>query len=157
MNTVALDIYLARGHLRASVNMQHFSRVSDLFNNTPGQFLNVIINAVGDRPVESRASVIRLRDVLFVRPVEMQAPGGSDAEHRDRLAQRMVLELGGWRLVGDVHLVDSVRWIDFMTSMNDRFIPLTRSVVFAPNSGEAVETGFALVNGQRISALYEDD
>ena len=34
-----VDLYLARGRLRAELNLQGFSRLSDLFNNAPGDFL----------------------------------------------------------------------------------------------------------------------
>ena len=164
MNTIAVDLYLARGYLRATISMLHFSRISDLFNNAPGEFLSATVSAiggaspgsVGGQPVASRESVFRLRDILFVRPLEMQAPTSVQHEHRDRLPQRMVLEVGDWRLFGDLHLIDSIRWIDFMISANKRFMPVTRARLCAPRSDEPVDTGFVLVNGQRVSALYED-
>ena len=156
MNTVPLEIYLARGYLRATVPMQHFNRVSDLLNNTPGQFLNVTISGVGEHAITPRGSVVRLGDVHFVRPLESESRVTAQTEHRERLPQRLVLELGDWRLVGNVHLIDSIRWIDFMSSVNDRFVPLTSSVFYQPGSDEPHEAGFVLVNGRRISALYED-
>ena len=34
-----VDLYLARGRLRAEISMQGFTRLSDLFNNAPGEFM----------------------------------------------------------------------------------------------------------------------
>jgi hypothetical protein len=144
--------------------MLHFSRISDLFNNAPGEFLSATISGLGGpsaatlgpQAVAPRESVFRLCDVLFVRPLEMQAPTSVQHEHRDRLPQRMVLEVGDWRLFGDLHLIDSIRWIDFMISANKRFMPVTRARLCAPGSDVPMDAGFVLVNGQRVSALYED-
>jgi hypothetical protein len=165
MNTIAVDLYLARGYLRASISMLHFSRISDLFNNAPGEFLSGTVSAIGGSSagtaggqlIAPRESVFRLRDVLFVRPLETQARTTlQQHEHRDRLPQRMVLEVGDWRLFGDLHLIDSIRWIDFMISANKRFMPVTRARLCAPGSDVPMDAGFVLVNGQRVSALYED-
>ena len=37
-----VDLYLARGRLRAELPMLGFSRLSDLFNNAPGEFIGAV-------------------------------------------------------------------------------------------------------------------
>ena len=38
-SVAVVDLYLARGRLRAELPMQGFARLSDLINNTPGEFI----------------------------------------------------------------------------------------------------------------------
>ena len=37
--TAVVDLYLARGRVRAEIPMLGFSRLSDVFNNAPGEFI----------------------------------------------------------------------------------------------------------------------
>ena len=67
----------------------------------------------------------------------------------------MVLQVDGWRISGNLHLVDQVRWVDFATSANTRFIAVTEALVWPPSGAEPIECSFLLVNGARLSALYE--
>ena len=64
-----VDLYLARGKLRAEIPMLGFSRLSDVFNNAPGEFIGAsmrtasTINATGH---VRRDLVVRMRDVRLV-------------------------------------------------------------------------------------------
>ena len=45
-----VDLYLARGRLRAEISMQGFTRLSDLFNNVPGEFIGATMRkSIGGR------------------------------------------------------------------------------------------------------------
>lgn len=166
MNSALVDLQLLRGQVRAEVPMSGFSRISDVLNNLPGGYLSGVLRGLDGAPDGSgpaqvvhqrRELVVRLRDVLLVRPVD-ERPGSpaGEAERRDRLEQRMVLDLAGWRVAGAVHLVDRVRWVDFMATTSSRFLAVTGATISPPEPAQAVRCPFLLVNGARVSALYEE-
>ena len=163
--TTTVDLYLANSRLRAELPTRGFSRLSDVLNNLPSAFINGTLLYVtdptsGGEPVAERQArnlVVRLQDVLFVRPLEetSEAPTAPTVERRDRLQQRMVVQLDDWRIIGNLHLVDQVRWLEFVTAANSRFVPMTQAAVLPPAHGVPIECPFLLVNGARLSAIYE--
>ncbi len=159
-NAVA-DLYLAHGRLRAELNMQGFSRLSDLFNNAPGEFLNAsmrMASAIGanhELSFERRDLVVRLSEVRLVRPIEENPAVASAAAWRERLPVRVVLDVDDWQVLGDVYLVDRIRWLDFMTAARNRFISVSNASVRFVGVAEPLECQYLLVNGARVSALYE--
>jgi hypothetical protein len=158
VNPAVVDLYLARGRLRAEVPMQGFNRLSDLFNNAPGEFIGAFTHMASIAEhgnIVRRDLVIRLRDVRLVRPIDEQvSPIVLSAIH-DRLPARVVLDLDDWQVTGDIHLVDRVRWLDFATGASHRFIPVSNATVRFVGVAEPLECEHLLVNGARISALYE--
>src|SRR5438477_108568 len=163
MDTVTVDLFLSHRCMRIDIPLRGFTRVSDVLNNTPSNFLAGSLRGVSDLPEPmpfaehspARDMVVRLADVLLARPVASAPGSSSSAERRDRILQRVVLELGDWRLTGSLHLIDSVRWTDYATAMNDRFLAVTDATVQLPYNSASLESPFLLVNGARISALYE--
>jgi hypothetical protein len=157
VNVALVDLYLARGRLRAEVSMQGFSRLSDLFNNAPGEFIGATMRmastAVGVAEVRGDL-VVRLRDVRLVRPIEEQASIRLN-ERREREPARVVIDLDDWQVSGEVHLVDRIPWLDFVTAMRNRFISVSNASVRFVGVAEPLECPFLLVNGARISALYQ--
>jgi hypothetical protein len=157
VNVALVDLYLARGRLRAEVSMQGFSRLSDLFNNAPGEFIGATMRmastAVGVAEVRGDL-VVRLRDVRLVRPIEEQASIRLN-ERREREPARVVIDLDDWQVSGEVHLVDRIPWLDFATAMRNRFISVSNASVRFVGVAEPLECPFLLVNGARISALYQ--
>jgi hypothetical protein len=153
--TAVVDLYLARGRLRAEIPMLGFSRLSDLFNNVPGEFVAAYtyLAAASAR----RELVVRLRDVRLVRPVEEEPVAIVLNNLRDRLPARVVLDLDDWQVTGDVHLVDRIPWLEFATGARNRFISVSNASVRFVNVAEPLECHYLLVNGARISALYEVD
>jgi hypothetical protein len=156
-----VDLYLARGRLRAELNMQGFSRLSDLFNNAPGDFLAATMrmpSAVTSEHalvVERRELVVRLSEVRLVRPIDEQPGVPPTASWRDRLPVRVVLDVDDWQITGDIHLVDRIRWLDFMTAARQRFISVSNASVRFVGVAEPLDCEYVLVNGARVSALYE--
>jgi hypothetical protein len=152
-----VDLYLSRGRLRAEVPMQGFTRVSDLFNNAPGEFIGASLSmasTAGDAGVVRRDMVVRLHDVRLIRPMDEQhlpSPVGARVE---RLSARVVLDLDDWQVTGEVHPVDRVPWLDFAMAIRNRFISVTNASVRFVGVAEALECEYLLVNGARISALY---
>jgi hypothetical protein len=153
--TAVVDMYLARGRLRAEVPMLGFARLSDLFNNAPGEFIGAYtyLAATATR----RDLVVRLRDVRLVRPIDERVPAASGADVKERLPARVVLDLDDWQVTGDIYLVDRVRWLDFATGARNRFISVNNASVRFVGIAEPLECEYLLVNGARISALYEVD
>jgi hypothetical protein len=153
-----VDLYLARGRLRAEVPMLGFTRISDLFNNAPGEFIGATLRMAlaADGAPEVRGDlVVRLRDVRLVRPIEEDSrPIRLDAI-REREPARVVIDLDDWQVSGDVHLVDRIPWLDFATAMRNRFISVSNASVRFVRVAEPLNCPFLLVNGARISALYE--
>jgi hypothetical protein len=151
--TSVVDLYLARGRLRAEIPMLGFARLSDLFNNAPGEFVGAYtyLAATSTR----RDLVVRLRDVRLVRPIEEHAAPVVLNDLRDRLPARVVLDLDDWQVTGEVHLVDRVPWLDFATGARNRFISVSNASVRFVGVAEPLECQYLLVNGARISALYE--
>lgn len=156
--TAVVDLYLARGRLRAEIPMLGFSRLSDLFNNAPGEFLGAftrMASAASPGGVVRRDLVVRLRDVRLVRPID-EAPARIDlSQQRERLPARVVLDLDDWQITGDIHLMDRVRWLDFAMGARNRFISVNNAIVRFVGVAEPLECEYLLVNGARISALYE--
>ena len=150
-----VDLYLARGRLRAEVPMLGFSRLSDLFNNAPGEFVGAYIYLAAT--ATRRDLVVRLRDVRLVRPIDEQPSGGLKHNLPERLPARVVLDLDDWQVTGDIHLVDRVPWLDFATGARNRFISVNNASVRFVGVAEPLECEYLLVNGARISALYEVD
>ena len=156
--TAVVDLYLARGRLRAEIAMQGFTRLSDLFNNAPGEFIGAftrMASSVGDEGMVRRELVVRVRDVRLVRPIDEHPTSPSLADHRERMSARVVLDLDDWQVTGDVYLVDRVRWLDFATGARNRFISVSNASVRFVGVPEPLECDYLLVNGARISALYE--
>ena len=156
--TAVVDLYLARGRLRAEIPLHGFSRLSDLFNNAPGEFIGAfthMTSLAGEGGVVRRELVVRLRDVRLVRPIVERTPQASQGGYEQRLPARVVLDLDDWQVTGDIHLVDRVRWLDFATGARNRFISVNNASVRFVNVPEPLECEYLLVNGARISALYE--
>ncbi len=152
-----VDLYLARGRLRAEIPMLGFTRLSDLFNNAPGEFIGAFTHMASPDGVVRRSLVVRLRDIRLVRPVEEERHGVVLADIRDRLPARVVLDLDDWQITGEVHLVDRIPWLDFATGVHNRFISVSNASVRFVGVAEPLECTYLLVNGARISALYEVD
>jgi hypothetical protein len=158
INVAVVDLYMARGRLRAEIPMHGFSRLSDLFNNAPGEFVAAhtrLSTVAEDVSVVRRDLVVRLRDVLLVRPIDERPAAPAGDSHRDRLHARVVMDLDDWQVTGALHLVDRIRWLDFVVGMRNRFITVSDASVRFVGVAEPLECEFLLVNGARISALYE--
>jgi hypothetical protein len=156
--TAVVDLYLARGRLRAEIPMLGFARLSDLFNNAPGDFIGALthmMSTTGERAVVQRDLVVRLRDIRLVRPIDEQRRPVSLAAQRERIRARVVLDLDDWQITGDIFLVDRVPWLDFATGAANRFISVNNASVRFVGVAEPLECEYLLVNGARISALYE--
>jgi hypothetical protein len=153
-----VDLYLARGRLRAEIPMQGFTRLSDLFNNAPGEFIGAftrMASTAAETEVVRRELVVRLRDVRLIRPIS-EAPGARSANMlRERVPAQLVLDLDDWQVTGEVYLVDRVRWLDFATGARNRFISVNNASVRFVGVAEPLVCDYLLVNGARISALYE--
>ena len=153
-----VDLYVARGKLRAEIPMLGFSRLSDVFNNAPGEFIGAsmrtasTINATG---YVRRDLVVRLRDVRLVRPIEEASGPVWLGAHRDRVMARVVMDLDDWQVTGEVHLVDRIPWLDFAAAVQHRFLSVSNVSVRFVGVAEPLECAYMLVNGARISALYE--
>ena len=144
-----VDLYLARGRIRAEIPMQGFTRLSDLLNNATGDFIGAFTY------MAHRDLVVRLRDVRLARPIE-EGPAPVDlGAHRERLRARVVLDLDDWQITGDVHLVDRIPWLDFAAGARNRFISVSHASVRFVGVAEPLDCQYLLVNGGRISALYE--
>jgi hypothetical protein len=157
-NVAVVDLYVARGRLRAEVAMQGFSRLSDVFNNAPGEFMGAsmrLASVAGDVSIVRRDLVVRLRDVRLVRPIDERPAPVSLETRRERLHVRVVIDLDDWQVTGDVHMVDRIPWLDFVTGARNRFISVSNASVRFVGVAEPLECDFLLVNGGRISALYE--
>ncbi|TME37655.1 MAG: hypothetical protein E6I75_08160 [Chloroflexi bacterium] len=155
--TAVVDLYLARGRVRAEIPMLGFSRLSDVFNNAPGEFIGAFTrmsSSAADQSLVRRDLVVRLRDVRLVRPIEEQM-AISLAARRERLPARVVLDLDDWQVTGDLHLVDRIPWLDFATGARSRFISVSNASVRFVGVAEPLECDYLLVNGARISALFE--
>lgn len=156
--TAVVDLYLARGRLRAEVSLQGFPRLSDVFNNTPGEFMAAythMASTATDGGLVRRSLVVRLRDVRLVRPVEEERAPVSLTSVRERIPARVVLDLDDWQITGVVYLVDRIPWLDFATGARNRFISVNNASVRFVGVAEPLECEYLLVNGARISALYE--
>jgi hypothetical protein len=156
------DLYLARGRIRAELNMQGFGRLSDLFNNAPGDFIGATMRMAAATTGEAahltferRELVVRLSEVRLVRPIEENPSVPSPADWRERLAARVVMDVDDWQVSGDIFLVDRIRWLDFMTAVRNRFISVSHASVRFVGVAEPLECEYLLVNGARVSALYE--
>ncbi len=153
-----VDLYLARGRLRAEIPMLGFSRLSDVFNNAPGEFIAASMRmtfAVQGPGVVRRELVVRLRDVRLVRPIEEKPRRVSPGAIRNRVVVRVVMDLDDCQVTGEVHLVDRIRWLDFAASVQNRFLSVSNASVRFVGVAEPLECEYMLVNGARISALYE--
>ncbi|HLZ26143.1 MAG TPA: hypothetical protein VKV73_02370 [Chloroflexota bacterium] len=157
-SVAVVDLYVARGRLRAEIPMLGFTRLSDLFNNAPGEFIGTsmrmaaTINGIAGL---RRDLVVRLRDVRLVRPIEENSGPVWLGARRDRMTARVVMDLDDWQVTGDLHLVDRIPWLDFAAAVQNRFISVSNASVRFVGVAEPLECAYMLVNGARISALYE--
>lgn len=161
INIAVVDLYLARGRLRAEIPMHGFSRLSDLFNNAPGEFIAAHMRlstvAEEDISVVRRELVVRLRDVRLVRPIEERQAAQPSATYRDSVQARVVFDLDDWQVTGSLYLMERVRWLDFLVGMRNRFIAVSDASVRFVGVAEPLECEYLLVNGACISALHEAD
>ena len=63
-----VDLYLAKGRRRAEMNMQGFSRLSDVFNNAPGEFIAATVRMAATSAVESGLPERRSAESLMKEP-----------------------------------------------------------------------------------------
>jgi hypothetical protein len=157
-NLAVVDLYLARGRLRAEIPMQGFSRLSDLFNSAPGEFVGAFMrmaSTTADAGVVRRELAVRLRDVRLVRPIDEGRTLPSLGARRERLQAPVVIDLDDWQVTGSVHLVDRIPWLDFAVASRNRFVSVSNASVRFVGVAEPLECEYLLVNGARISALYE--
>ncbi len=152
-----VDLYLARGRLRAEISMQGFARLSDLFNNVPGEFIGATMRmaSTGDVSAVRRDLVVRVRDVRLVRPIDERPAPIVLGELRERIPAQIVIDMDDWQVTGEVHLVDRIPWLDFVVASRNRFISVNHASVRFVGVAEPLECEYLLVNGSRISALYE--
>jgi hypothetical protein len=138
--------------------MQGFSRLSDLFNNQAGEFIGAFTHmavSAGDGGGVRRDLVVRLRDVRLVRPIDERPTTVDLAALQARTPARVVLDLDDWQVTGEIYLVDRVPWLDFATGARNRFISVNNASVRFVGVPEPLECDYLLVNGARISAMYE--
>jgi hypothetical protein len=160
VTSAVVDFYLARGRLRAEIPMQGFTRLSDLLNNAPGEFVGAFTHMASSTAPGGairRDLVVRLRDVRLVRPIDEPRAPIVLAALRERTPARVVLDLDDWQITGEVHLVDRIPWLDFATAWRNRFISVSKASVRFIGVAEPLECEYLLVNGARISALFEVD
>jgi hypothetical protein len=151
-----VDLYLLHGRVRAEIPLQGSTRLSDLFNNAPGEFIGAAMRMASTAGEVRRDLVVRLRDVRLVRPIdEGRGPHTLQAARRERLPARVVMDLDDWQVTGDVHLMDRIPWLDFAVASRNRFISVSNASVRFVGVPEPLECEFLLVNGARISTLYE--
>jgi hypothetical protein len=150
-----VDLYLARGRLRAEIPMQGFARLSDRFNNAPGEFIAASMRLASMTGEVRRDLVVRLRDVRLVRPIDERPTPVTLGVRRERLPARVVIDLDDWQVTGDLHLVDRIPWLDFVTGVRNRFISVSNASVRFVGVADPLECEYLLVNGAGISALYE--
>jgi hypothetical protein len=153
-----VDLYVTRGRLRAEIPMLGFGRLSDLFNNAPGEFIGAsmtMASTANEAGVVRRDLVVRLHDVRLVRPIEERSGPVLLAARRERIQARVVIDLDDWQVTGDVHLVDRIRWLDYATAIQNRFISVSNASIRFVGVAEPLECEYMLVNGARITALYE--
>ena len=156
-----VDLYMAHGRLRAEIPMQGYSRLSDLFNNGASEFVAASVrmtsatHEAGAFSIERRDLVVRIRDVRLVRPIEERGAVLSPGARRERLPARVVVYMDDWQVTGDVHLVDRIPWLDFLDAMRNRFVSVSNASVRFVGVAETLECEYLLINGARVSALYE--
>ena len=97
-----VDLYVARGRLRAEIPMLGFTRLSDLFNNAPGEFIGTsmrMASTINDAGALRRDLIVRLRDVRWrVQSRRTPVPCGWG-----RIASelpRVVMDLDDWQVTG---------------------------------------------------------
>jgi hypothetical protein len=98
---------------------------------------------------------VRLRDIRLVRPIDETAGFSTPTAHRERMPARVVMDLDDWQVTGDVFLMDRIPWLDFMTASRNRFISVSHASVRFVGVAEPLECEYLLVNGARVSALFE--
>jgi hypothetical protein len=131
-----------------------------VFNNAQGEFIAASLrmasaSAAGSRGIERREMAVRLRDVRLVRPIDEHPGTRVPAAWRERIPARVVIDLDDWQVSGEIQLLDRIPWLDFMTAARNRFISVTNASVRFVNTPDILECEFLLVNGARVSALYE--
>ena len=156
-NVAVIDLYLSHGRIRAEIPLQGFTRLSDLFNNAPGEFIGATMRMASTGGEVRRDLVVRLRDVRLVRPIdEGRGVHMPQAARRERVPARVVIDLDDWQVTGDVQLMDRIPWLDFAVASRNRFISVNNASVRFVGVPEPLECDYLLVNGARISALYEE-
>jgi hypothetical protein len=150
-----VDLYLSRGRVRAEVPMHGFGRLSEVFNNAPGEFIGATVSMSVGAARDRHELVVRLRDIRLVRPINEADGFSTPTAVRERVAARVVMDLDDWQVTGTVHLMDRIPWLDFMTASRNRFISVSLASVRFVGVAEPLECEFLLVNGARVSALFE--
>lgn len=157
MEIAIVDLYLARTRVRVEIPVLGSNRVSDLFNNHPGEFLTGAVPAEpgGSRQLGGAPILVRLADVRLVRPLyEPVRPPRLDVL-RDRSRIRVALDLDHWEVVGDVYVIDRIPWVDYFAAMQGRFLPVSGATLREAGEDTPQECDVVLVNLRRISALQE--
>ncbi|MEA2639553.1 MAG: hypothetical protein QOF51_947 [Chloroflexota bacterium] len=160
-DSALLEVFLAQRRIRVEVPLQGFERVSDLLNSRAQELISgSMLLGAADLPGgstqaggEAREILIRVADARLVCPIV--EPSHPESRRRERIRQRVVLEIDEWQVTGDVHLLDRVPWIDFLTAYRNRFLPITSTSVRFGVQPTTVQYDALLVNGARLSALYE--
>ena len=134
-------------------------RLSELFNNAPGEFIGASMRMASTSATRSASSAATWWCVCATCGWCARSRRTPVRCGRGRIASavpaRVVMDLDDWQVTGDMHLVDRIPWLDYAATAQNRFISVSNASVRFVGVAEPLECEYLLVNGARISALYE--
>lgn len=131
-------------------------RLSDVLNTLEDGVLFAEEVRVGNRdgPAADHG-IINLTNALFIVPIEEGIPGSRDPSARIRKRrERVRLGIGGYTIIGDLHLADNATLRNARLLAQLDFIPLTSAEIqHADNPRDRERQAIIFVNRRRIDYL----
>lgn len=158
---IGISACTVHGWVRGLVDLGRYQRLTDLLNNAAAVYLvlhsgQVLPHGTQLWPPAHRRLLLRKSDVLFVLPTTEDRPRSPAGLVVAKEPVRVGLGVGAYVVSGALHLLEQVVWEQYLANVQSQFLPLTGvRVAHAATDEEVARVGYAAVNREHITVLYE--
>jgi hypothetical protein len=159
---IPMTLYTEQVVVRGTVPTR-LHRVTDILNLADSPYLileDVLLEDLDAReaPVRAAYAQVNLDSILFA--VSIQAVESNRRLHTPKVAERALVSVPPFRIIGDLHLVPASALRDGLAQLQARFIPVTDATFWSEHRN-AVRQGAAMVAINHVRAQvfapFQDD
>ncbi len=142
LRAIPMTLYTEQVVVRGTV-LTRLHRVTDILNLADSRFL-ILEDALledldaAEAPVRAAYAQVNLSSILFA--VSLQAVESNRRLHMPKVAERALVSVPPFRIIGDVHLTPSGALRDGLAQLQARFIPVTDATFWSQRRGVGHET-----------------
>jgi hypothetical protein len=158
---VPVVIYTPQLWVRGLVELRGTTRLTDLLNQPAFSVLTVhegeLLPVGGRQWPEARRLVLNKTEILFAHPVRDPEQTHSAAGLQlPKVPVVVTVHVDAYAISGMLHLPDRLLWEQYLSTLRDRFLPITDATITRAVDGAPVATArYVAINRERLSALFE--